>query len=283
MADQIDALVSSRPCGIYSNGTVGEFYAQNTDEFARISAMLSEKCEKAKVAYQIGVSHPCAQELLRRLEIVRGMKPGAVQVILPDWFPLSDEEILAFMIGIQARAAGIPLVLYNPPHAKRRLVPAEWMLIKRHVDTFVGVKVFDEGGQREWYDLVRESVDGLSVFIPGHRLATGISSGCHGAYSNVACLNPLAAQRWYESMRSDMATALELESRICRFMEECITPFITRERYANHACDRFMALVGGWADVGATMRWPYRSIPISCVEGVRKRMCDLIPEFLESV
>lgn len=40
-----------------------------------------------------------------------------------------------------------------------------------------------------------------------------------------------------------------------------------------------MALVGGWADVGSTLRWPYDSIPDSRVEEVRRQARQIIPEF----
>ena len=111
-------------------------------------------------------------------------------------------------------------------------------------------------------------------------MASGILNGAHGAYSNVACLNPFAAQKWYHQICTDMPAALELETRINRFMEQCISPLITQHHYPNPACDRFMALVGGWADVGAWMRWPYRSIPPEWAADVRKIAANLIPEFI---
>ena len=37
MGDEIDILIASSPCGIYSNGTAGEFYTQNEDEFIKTS------------------------------------------------------------------------------------------------------------------------------------------------------------------------------------------------------------------------------------------------------
>lgn len=38
----------------------------------------------------------------------------------------------------------------------------------------------------------------LSVIVPGHHLATGFAYGVGtGAYSNVACLSPKGAQRWW--------------------------------------------------------------------------------------
>ncbi len=280
LADEIDVLIAAGSNGIYSNGTAGEFYAQSSQEFVRVSELLSSKCENAGMPYQIGVSHMSAQLSLERLVLVRHLRPGAVQVILPDWFPVTLPEAVEFCCGMAAQAGDIPLVLYNPPHAKVRLAPADWMAIKREVPSLIGVKVFDRNRDKAWYAEVAAEVSGIAVFIPGHHLATGLSLGAHGAYSNVACLNPAAAQRWYELMLTDMEAALELEGRINRFMGELIHPFISEGRYPNHACDRFMALVGGWADVGASLRWPYRSIPTDQVARVRKAGHHIIPEFI---
>lgn len=280
LSDEIDALISVRPSGIYSNGTACEFYSQSTDEFVLVSSMLASKCEKSGIPFQIGASHPCAQESLQRLRIARDFRPGAIQVILPDWFPVNDKAAVAFLERMAEEADGIPLVLYNPPHAKRVLEPSGWTVLKSAVPSLIGVKVYDNGCSSEWYASMRNNSDGISVFVPGHHLATGILNGAKGAYSNVSCLNPSASQSWYEMMLSDIDSALELEARIMKFMAECIDPFIVKHSYPNHACDRFMAMVGGWCDVGAYLRWPYSSIPASMVSSVRKRAHDIIPEFV---
>ena len=116
---------------------------------------------------------------------------------------------------------------------------------------------------------MREHLARLSVFVPGHLLASGVQRGAHGAYSNVACLNPAAAQRWTDQMKTDLPGALEVEQRLRQFMGGYIAPFITEQKYCNAACDRFMARLGGWADVGETMRWPYRSIPVAETQRIR--------------
>ena len=279
LADEIDVLVASRPNGIYSNGTAGEFYAQTEDEFDRISLMLSEKCEETGIPYQIGVSHMSPQISLERLRRIRQLKPGAVQVILPDWFPVTLAEAVVFLQKMEEEANGISLILYNPPHAKKQLTPEDWVFLKEKIPSLAGLKVFDQNGEANWYSAMQKNSSGLSVFIPGHRLASGIDHGAHGAYSNMACLNPFAAQRWYEQTKTDLPAALELEKRINQFMKELISPFIAEHHYPNHACDRFMALVGGWADVGAKLRWPYCSIPESFVTQIRQKSQALIPDF----
>lgn len=279
MANEIDVIIASSPNGIYSNGTAGEFYTQTEDEFDKISSLLSEKCEKAAIPYQIGVSHMSPQISLERLKRIRHLRPGAVQVILPDWFPVTLEEAIAFMQKMEDEAQGISLILYNPPHAKKILLPEDWAILKSRIPSLAGLKVFDQNANPDWYKRVNENKAGLSIFIPGHRLATGIQSGAHGAYSNMACLNPFAAQKWFEMIRTDLPAGLELESRINQFMSRLIAPFITELHYPNHACDRFLAQLGGWGNVGSKLRWPYRSIPNTYIEEIRTKSIHLIPEF----
>jgi len=279
LADEIDILIAAAPNGIYSCGTAGEFYTLSETEFDAVSLLLADKCRKAQIPFQIGVSHMSAQLSLERLKRTVSLCPLAVQVILPDWFPVTNEEAVDFLQGMADAACGTGFVLYNPPHAKRRLNPEDWKCLKEKIPQLVGLKVFDNNGDDEWYTRMRNCSEGLSVFIPGHRMASGILKGAHGAYSNVACLNPFAAQRWYRQMGVDMPAALALEVRIGRFMEQYISPLITQHHYPNHACDRFMAMVGGWANVGAHMRWPYRSIPSEWVDEVRNAVNYIIPEF----
>ena len=275
---EIDVLLDIGVDGIYSNGTAGEFHAQTEDEFDSISELLAAKCNAAGMAFQLGVSHMSAQISLERLRRVVPLSPSAVQLILPDWFPVTQVEAVAFLERMAENSGGIGLVLYNPPHAKKRLGPAELGFLADRIPSLVGVKT--AGGDEAWYADMQERIPGLSVFIPGHLLASGIRRGAAGAYSNVACLNPAAAQLWYNQMLTDMDGALELESRLCQFMNLHIVPFIRDQGYCNAACDRLMALIGDWADVGAEMRWPYRSIPVSEARRLRPIARKLLPEFI---
>jgi len=279
LADELDVLIASRPNGIYSNGTAGEFYAQTEDEFDRVSALLAERCERAGVPFQIGASHMSAQISLGRVRRAAALRPSAIQVILPDWFPLTDDEVVAFLARMAEAADPIGLVLYNPPRAKRVLEPAVYERLRREVPGLVGMKVVDRGA--DWYAEMRRYAAGLSIFVPGHWLATGIAHGAHGAYSNVACLQPAGAQRWYEQIISDPPAARELEQRIQAFMAQHIEPFITQQGYSNQAVDKLLAAIGAWADVGTRMRWPYRSIPHSEAERLRPIARAMLPELFE--
>lgn len=278
LAEEIEAMIGFGVDGIYSNGTAGEFHTQSEQEFDTISGILAMRCNASGTPFQIGVSHPVAQTMLARVERIIELAPSAIQIILPDWFPLTNEEAIEFLKRIADAARGTGLVLYNPPHAKRRLTPGDLAILADAVPELVGVKV--PGGGDEWYQEMQSLFQRLSVFIPGHMLASGFEKGAHGAYSNVACLHPAAAQRWWEQMQTNLPAALELESRIRQFMDNHIVPFITEQKFCNAACDRLMAHIGGWAEIGLLMRWPYRSIPACQIPRLREIARTLLPEFI---
>ena len=208
---------------------------------------------------------------------ITALKPGAIQVILPDWFPPSMEEIISFLLAMAEAADPIGLVLYNPPHSKKKLTPEDFYTIRKAGIPLVGCKV--AAGNNEWYASMKSLVPELSLFVSGNRLATGISLGARGSYSNVACLHPQVAQQWYEMMLTDLPQALELEKRIQFFLTNHITPYITEKKYSDPAIDKLLAAIIGWADVGTRMRWPYKWIQPGDVKKVREVCKKLLPEF----
>lgn len=258
LAAEIDHFIGARVDGVYSNGTAGEFYSLSEAEFDRISALLAEKCHVARLPFQIGLSQPGAQLARERLRRAKALQPSAFQVTLPDWFPPTLDETLAFLEVMAAEAAPVPLVVYNPPHAKRRLTPAEWSIVAERIPGVAGMKV--PGGDDAWYAAMRPLFDRLSIFIPGHLLADGLAHGAHGAYSNVACLSPAGAQRWHDLCVNDPAAGRALGRRIGAFWQEQIAPLITQAGLSNMAADKAAAAAGGWLPgFSARLRWPYRS------------------------
>jgi dihydrodipicolinate synthase/N-acetylneuraminate lyase len=273
LEEEIDVLLRSGVSGIYSNGTAGEFHSQSEEEFDRLHALFAARCENARMAFQIGVCHPNAQASLSRLKRAAQLKPGALQVILPDWYPVTNEEAVAFLERMAEASEPIGLVLYNPPHAKRVLAPADFGELAA-VAALIGIKVMD--GDESWYRAMRNHAAKLSVFVPGHHLATGYRLGAAGSYSNVACLHPAGAQKWHELMKTDSQAALELEGRINKFLE-----LIPRD-YPNAAKDKLLTAIGGWSEIGTRLRWPYRWIPESEAVRLRPVAEQLLPELFQS-
>jgi 4-hydroxy-tetrahydrodipicolinate synthase len=279
LGEEIDRLIEAGVAGIYPNGTACEFYAQSEAEFDRIHGLLAEKCERAGMAWQAGASHMSAQTSLDRVRRARALHPAAVQVVLPDWFPVSLDEAVRFLARIAEEADPIGLVLYNPPHAKKSLTPADFGVLARAVPGLRGVKVAHSGA--EWCAQFLAEAPGLSLFVPGHELATGIAHGAHGAYSNVACLSPLGAVRWNRQAEIGSPEAFAVEARIQGFMTEHILPFRRDHGIANQGLDKLLAAIGGWTQVGTRLRWPYSWVPEEEARRLRPIARRAIPELFE--
>lgn len=277
LADELEQFVTARVSGVYSNGSAGEFYTQSEEEFDRIQALVAERCERAGVPFQIGLSHTSAQGALDRLRRTRALAPAAYQVTLPDWFPPTFPEVVAFFERMAFEAGTIPLVVYNPPHAKRRLTPPEWIELMARVPGIIGAKV--AGGDDAWYEAMRPVLASRSIFIPGHRLADGLQRGARGAYSNVACLSPAGAQRWYEQCLQAPEAGRALGRRILAFWESAVAPVITVDGLSNMAADKAAAVAGGWLP-GLTprLRWPYRWASPERVQSIAERARREVPE-----
>ncbi|TSD90489.1 dihydrodipicolinate synthase family protein [Mycobacterium sp. KBS0706] len=277
LAEEIDLLVAARVDGIYSNGTAGELHNQTEAEYAAIQALLAEKCRAGGTPFVIGACQPDPSLARERVKLARDLGASAIQVVLPDWWPVTEPEALDFL-QLMAEAAGeVPLILYNPPHAKRVLAPDELGRLVRAVPAVAGIKLAD--GDDAWYAAAKQHLSGTALFVPGHHLATGMRHGvAAGAFSNVACLSPAGAQAWTDRMAGDIDGALDLERRICRFMDEHVVPFRSLHGYSNAALDKLLAAVGGWGPVGTRLRRPYRWIDEAEAQRLRPVARSMMPE-----
>jgi dihydrodipicolinate synthase/N-acetylneuraminate lyase len=277
LEQEIDVLIDAKVDGIYSNGTAGEFHNQTEEEYDRVQELLTSRCQAAAMPFVIGACQPAPVVMLSRLRRAAGLRPMAIQVILPDWWPLTNLEAIDFLKRASEAADGIPLILYNPPHSKRVFDPLDLSRICDPCPSVVGIKLAD--GDAGWYSAARAHLSQYRLFVPGHHLATGVKEGvAAGAFSNVACLSPKGAQRWTSLMATDIEAALDIERRICAFMDDHIVPFRRDHGYSNAALDKLLAAVGDWAPVGTRLRWPYHFIDASHAGKLREIAADMVPE-----
>ncbi|MFG1908315.1 dihydrodipicolinate synthase family protein [Kribbella sp. NPDC048928] len=261
LSAQADVLSRSEVAGLYAHGTAGEFQTLTEDEFDRINDVLAATGKP----FQIGASHPSAQVQLSRVERAAKLAPGAIQLIVPDWLPLNPGELLDFLRRVAEMAGDVPLVLYNPPHAKTTVAPRQLAELAAAVPSLIGLKT--AGGDKTWFDETVRS--GLAIFVPGHFLASMSLLGAHGSYSNVAALSPDGA----------VATAqdLDVERRIAEFFAAHVAP-LQKAGLSNPALDKFLAAVGDWADVGTRVRWPMQAATAEQVAAARPAARSLLPE-----
>jgi dihydrodipicolinate synthase/N-acetylneuraminate lyase len=272
---ELDVLTAAGLDGIYAHGTAGEFHELGEDEWDLVSELVAEHALAAGLPFQLGAGHMSAHLSRDRVRRAARLGPGAIQVILPDWVPTPPAGAVAAVAGLADAAGGIPLVLYNPPHAKTRLGPGTLIRLADEVPQLIGIKV--AGGDAGWYQAMRPVTARLAVFVAGHTLASGLAQGAAGSYSNVACLSPAGAVAWYQLMTADPDRAADVEVRLRSFLDRHIMPFQQRG-LANPALDKALAHIGGWADIGTRVRWPYQGVPEDEAIALRPLARAAVPE-----
>ncbi len=272
LREALDAVLGAGVHGVYTNGTAGEFITLSEPEYDRLHELVAERCAAAGVPYQLGASHSSGQLSLDRIRRAAALRPGAIQIVLPDWLPLHPTEVLAAVARMAEVADGVPLVLYNPPHAKTQLDAELLTRLADAVPTLVGLKLPGVAA-------AKELTERLAVFVPGHTLATAHGQGAAGSYSNVACMSPAGAVRWYQQTLAEPAAAREVEARLQRFMVRHVTP-LADAGYGDPALDKTLCAIGGWAPVGTRVRWPHRSVPEEAIPALRAAAERAVPELL---
>ncbi|WP_163379979.1 dihydrodipicolinate synthase family protein [Cyclobacterium sp. SYSU L10401] len=279
--EEIALLLNTGLHGIYTNGTAGEFYNQSESEFDTLSEKVAAAAELKGVPFQLGCSHPLPLAALERVKRAKSLHPGALQVVLPDWVAPNRVELFRYLEKMAKVADPVGLVLYNPPHAKKYLKPADYRDILSEGFPIVGCKT--AGGDASWYKEMASLPQPFSHFIPGHKLATGMQLGAKGSYSNIACLHPKAALKWYESIQTNPSEAKEWEAKLGLFFQEAIFPLIQKDGYSDTAVDKFLAAIGGWSEIGTRLRWPYQGVPMELVLKKRKQLEEIFPGFLPRI
>lgn len=275
--EELTALFAASPQGVYTHGTAGEFFNQTDDEWDLVVTRVGRRCVAASMPFQLGANHSNPVVTVDRIRRARELEPAAIQVALPSWLELTTEETLECLRMFSEAAAGVGLVLYNSPHSKNVLDPEGLALLCERVPGLVGIKTGD--GDAGWYERMRPVMDRVSVFVPGHHLATGLRSGAHGAYSNVACLSPRGAVLWGERSRVEPEWGLEVERDIRRFMDQAILP-LRKRGYSAVTLDKTLAAAGGHlGDIGRVRR-PFSSATPQEVDEVRRLAFELLPDFL---
>ena len=92
-------------------GTSGEFYAQEWEEFQRIARATVEECHQRGTPAMIGCTSTSTRGAVRRAAFAAELGADAIQVALPFWMEVPDDQVLPFFRSCprNARIAAIDL------------------------------------------------------------------------------------------------------------------------------------------------------------------------------
>ncbi len=280
-AKEIGSYGGTGVSGVYTGGTTGEFYAQDDVTFARVTQIACEEAHAIGLPVQIGVSALSTRTVRQRILIAKKAKADALQVALPFWLEMKDDEVKRFVREIAAEAGATPIILYLTGRSKRKIGPALMGELAHEVPTFIGTK--DTGLDVKALKAILRKAPDLAIF-GGEDFYEKLPAGGRGGYCSITGFNaPKVVELYSLCAAGRLKEAKPLAASLHRFLHEALLPLVKNEGLWDSAIDRIQRVAGGGV-VGLRCQSPYRSGTEAHVKRViawcRKNTPELLPPHL---
>ena len=98
--------------GVYTGGTTGEFYALEFEEFCAVADATIAECHNAGTPAMIGCTATWTAGVIRRARYALDGGADAIQVALPFWLEVPDDQVVPFFAQVSAAVPGMPVTIY---------------------------------------------------------------------------------------------------------------------------------------------------------------------------
>lgn len=241
--------------GVYSHGTTGEFHAQSFQEWQAVASAMVEVCQEEGTPCQVGVTDLYTKGVIHRAQMAAEMGADALQLAMPFWMPMTQEEAVQFFVDVANAVPETPLVLYGTARAKT-LTTIE--LMRAVLDAGVPLIGCKYAGSIEELPAFVKQVPEVSFLVGEPNLATGMSVGARGSCAAYVYVCPKYMLHYYTlcaEKRWDEAQAIEQHVKDWH-AEACAHLF--EKTLQDSALDRVFAHAAGFIDIEARCRPPYR-------------------------
>lgn len=256
--------------GVYTGGSTGEFYAMELNEFQAFAAATVDVCKDTETA-------------VRQARFAQRIGADAIQVALPFWFPLDDDQVIGYFSALSDACPELPIVIYDRAIRARRTVDVD--LCRRISDhaRIIGIKV-DTSPELGGPAKVAELSQLMSVFVGEDHLLTCSPHGATGCYSSLVYMNPRITLLYYRLCATkDYDRARKIHDDFNLLISKGLAPF-RAQGYVDTTYDRLMGMATGFLHPDYyRVRTPYPSTAPAHVLQLRAWMQNLTTSLLQLV
>lgn len=263
--------------GIYTGGTTGEFYAQDDATFERVTKMTCDEGHALGLPVQIGCTTLSTRTAIGRIKVANKAGADGIQIALPFWLALQDDEVMRFVVEIADAADGTPLILYLTGRSKRKIPAGLFGKIAKKVPAFIGTK--DTGASVDEVKAMHADAPDIAIF-GGEDFYLRNPAGGRGGYCSVSGYNPQLVIDLYNLCDAGRyEDAKPIHEAIARMHKEVWHPPYIEQGFMDSALDRVQRMAGG-IDVGLRCQSPYRSCTDKHVRGYLKWWKTHYPHYM---
>ncbi|MEE2658514.1 MAG: dihydrodipicolinate synthase family protein [Candidatus Latescibacterota bacterium] len=266
--------------GAYSGGTTGEFYAQEYGEFETITTALVDECHRHNRPAMVGCTSTYTAGAVRRARHAARIGADAIQVALPFWMEVSEEEVVPFFREVSRAASHLPLSIYETTRAKKALTLAQHRAIKDALPNYLMVKA-NSGTIGSNPDGCSDLSELVNVFVSEHLWSELGPRGALGCCSSMVYWNPRVVLELWEHMRSGRWQELKAMGPKLTALGDFLAAHFGARGFTDTAYDRMGGRAGGFLKTGLRNRAPYPSATLDDVERLRGWYESNFPEMLQ--
>lgn len=281
-AREVSSYGGTGVSGVYTGGTTGEFYAQDDATFEKITEIACAGAHRAGLPVQIGATALSTRTTIRRIRVAKRAGADALQLALPFWLELKDDEVERYVAEVTAAAGKTPVILYLTGRSKRKISPELLGKLADRHPTFIGTK--DTGSTPDEVRTMLKLAPGLAIF-GGEDFYQRIPAGGRGGYCSITGFNAVKVVELYNLCAAGrLDEAKPLADAMHRYLYEAlVNPLVKEAGLWDSAVDRIQRVAGGGV-VGVRCQSPYRSGTEKHVKGliawVKKNTPELLPAHL---
>ncbi|MFH1569774.1 MAG: dihydrodipicolinate synthase family protein [Gemmatimonadota bacterium] len=265
--------------GVYSGGTTGEFYAMELDEFQQVSRALVEECQARGVPAMVGVTATYTLGAIRRAQWAADVGASAVQVALPFWMQVGEEQVVPFFREVARAVSPLPLSIYETTRAKKALTLAQHRAIREAVPGYLMVKA-NAGTIGSEPDGCQALSEFVNVFVGEHRWPDLGRRGAVGCCSSMVYWNPRVILELWGHLREGRWEEVDAFAPKLKALHGFLAGHFAAKGFTDTAYDRMGGRAGGFLKCSLRSRGPYPSASHDDVERLRQWYAEHFPEML---
>lgn len=266
--------------GVYTGGTTGEFYAQEFDEFCAIATATIAECHNAGVPAMIGCTATWTGGVIRRARYAADAGADAIQVALPFWLEVPDDQVVPFFQQVSAAVPGMPMTIYETLRTKKAISLELHQQIHEAVPAVIGVKA-NEGTVGRTPEGCEAISRLYNVFAGEPTIAELGPHGVVGSCSSLVYQNPRIVLAAYELLANRQWDELRVwTDRFGHLIREGLKPGFAAG-LTDSALDRMLGLSAGFLHTSLRCRAPYPSATPQMLADFQAWIAANMPEFLE--
>jgi dihydrodipicolinate synthase/N-acetylneuraminate lyase len=264
--------------GAYTTGTDGEVHVMEVDELGQLVPPFAGAAAEVGLPVQVGCGWSHTKGVIARGRVAREHGIDIIQVTLPSWIPLNDEEVVRFYGAIGDALPDLLLIHYNIMRSGRMLNAVDFQRAHAVAPNLAGSK--HTGGNISLVAEIIEATPGMAHFMVDADIVTGALFGSPGYYSFIANTSPSFALSMMDACdRSDWVAAAEHAKYCRRFFRRWLP--MCPDINSSSALAKIATAAGIFPEMPIAIKEPYTSGSERHVRELRELIQREFPELAE--